>query len=186
MLKVQVHHRVLGTCLHDHHCIIANPNPQSTQSTQVLTFCLIQWDLGSLIRGTAAACTGIRAHLTLTSQCVGHWDTARVLIAKLHLSLLGMSWPMIWPMIKVQAQWRTAIQSRMTFLDFDDVNFSKLRLIVHVSFQVRHASTVTISAYSTLYCALCIWVCFIRIMLSSAWILGCCAHRLSSLKILHI
>jgi len=65
---------------------------------------------------------------------------ALVFMEKLHLSLLGMCWPMI----KVQAQLRSAIQSRMTFLDFYEVNFGKLRLIMNVSFQVRHASTATI------------------------------------------
>jgi hypothetical protein len=96
---------------------------------------------------------------------------ARVFMVKLHLSLLGMSWPMIWPMIEVQAQPRSAIQSRMTFLDFNEVNFGKLQLIVNVSFQVRHASTATIrlrSACSPLHSALYILVCFILIMFSSA------------------
>jgi hypothetical protein len=92
-------------------------------------------------------------------------------MVKLHLSLLGMSWPMIWPMIEVQAQPRSAIQSRMTFLDFNEVNFGKLQLIVNVSFQVRHGSTATIrlrSACSPLDSALYILVCFIPIMFSSA------------------
>jgi hypothetical protein len=47
-------------------------------------------------------------------------------MAKLHLLLLGMSWPMIWPMIEVQAQLRSAIQSRMTWLDFYEVSIGKL------------------------------------------------------------
>jgi hypothetical protein len=69
-------------------------------------------------------------------------------MAKLHLSLLGTTWPMIWPMIEDQPQLRSAIQSRMTFLDFNEVNFGKLQLIVNVSFQVSHASTATISLRS--------------------------------------
>jgi membrane-anchored protein YejM (alkaline phosphatase superfamily) len=92
-------------------------------------------------------------------------------MAKLHLSLLGTTWPMIWPMIEDQPQLRSAIQSRMTFLDFNEVNFGMLRLIVNVSFQVRHASTATIrlrSACSQLYSAHYILVCFILIMFSSA------------------
>jgi hypothetical protein len=96
---------------------------------------------------------------------------ARVFMVKLHLLLLGMSWPMIWPMIEVQTQLRSAIQSRMTFLDFDEVNFGKLRLFVNVSFQVRHASTTTISlrsACSPLHSAVFILLCFILIMFSSA------------------
>jgi hypothetical protein len=51
---------------------------------------------------------------------------AKVIMTKLHLSQLGISWPMISPMIEVQAQLRTAIQSRMMFLDFNEVNFGKL------------------------------------------------------------
>jgi hypothetical protein len=92
-------------------------------------------------------------------------------MVKLFLSLLGMSWPMIWRMIEVKAQLRSAIQSRMTFFNFNEVNFGKLQLIVNVSFQVRHASTATIRlrcACSPLHSALCILVCFILIMFSSA------------------
>jgi hypothetical protein len=74
---------------------------------------------------------------------------ARVFMVNLHLSLLGMSWPVIWPMIEIQAQLRSAIQSRMTFLDFNDINFGKLQLIVNVSFQVMNASTATIHIRST-------------------------------------
>jgi len=113
----------------------------------------------------------IWAHLNTASQGVGDWDTSQVFIAKLHLLLLGMSSPMICPMIEVQAQLRSAIQSRMMFLDFNEVNFGKLQLIVNVSFQVRHASTATIrlrSASSPLHSALYILVCFILIMFSSA------------------
>jgi hypothetical protein len=57
ILKVQVHRRVLGT--YHHHCIIANPIPQSTQSTRLLSSGVRIWDMGSLIRGSAAACVGI-------------------------------------------------------------------------------------------------------------------------------
>jgi hypothetical protein len=92
-------------------------------------------------------------------------------MAKLHFSLLGMSRPMILSMIEVHAQLRSAIQCRMTFLDFNEVNFGKLRLIVNVSFQTRHASTATISlqsACSPLHSALFILVCFILITFSLA------------------
>jgi len=95
---------------------------------------------------------------------------ARVFMAKLHLSLLGMFWPIIWPMIEVQAQLRSANQSRMMFLDFHEVNFGKLRLIMNVSFQVRHTSTAIIclrSVCSPLHSALCFSVCFILNMFSS-------------------
>jgi hypothetical protein len=111
------------------------------------------------------------AHPRLASLGVGVSDTAWVFMVKLHLSLMGMSWPMIWPMIEVQAQPRSAIQSRMTFLDFNEVNFGKLQLIVNVSIQVRHASTAIIrlrSACSPLHSALYILVCFLLIMFSSA------------------
>jgi len=108
-----------------------------------------------------------RKHLRSESQSVGDWDMARVFMVKLHLLLLGMSWPMI----DVQAQLRSASQSRMMFLDFYEVKFGKLRLIMNVSFQVRHASTATLSlqsACSPLHSALFISVCFILIMFSSA------------------
>jgi hypothetical protein len=81
----------------------------------------------------------VRAHLKSASQGIRDWDTARVFIAKLHFSLLGMSSPMICPMIEVQAQLRSATQSRMMFWDFNVVNFGKLQLIVDVSFQARNA-----------------------------------------------
>jgi len=90
---------------------------------------------------------------------------ARVFMAKLCLSLLGMSWPMI----EVQAQLRSAMQSRMTFLDFYEVNFGKVQLIMKISFQVRHASTATISiqsAYTPLPSARFILGCFILMMFS--------------------
>jgi len=109
----------------------------------------------------------VRAHLRSASQGVGDWDKAPVFMAKLHLSPLSMSWPIIWPMIEVQAQLRFAIQSRMTFLDFNEVNVGKLWLIVNVSFHVRHASTATISlrsTCSTLHSAQFILVCFILSM----------------------
>ena len=193
LLKVQVYRRLLGTYRHDCHYIIANPNPQSTQSTRLLSSCVGISDMGSLIRGKAAAlCRNIivvRAHLRSASESIGDWDTAHVFMVQLHLSLLGMSWPMIWPMIEVQVQLRSAIQSRMTYLDFYEVSFGKLQLIVNVSFQVTHASTVTISlqsACSPLHSAHLISLRFILIMFSSAWISGCWAHRLSSLKTLHI
>jgi len=92
---------------------------------------------------------------------------AWVFMAKLHLSLLGMSWPLI----EVQVQLRSAIQSRMMFLDFYEVNFGKLQLIINVSFQVRHTSTATISlrsACSPLHSVHFILLCFILIMFSSA------------------
>jgi hypothetical protein len=47
-------------------------------------------------------------------------------MVNLILSLLGMSWRMTWRMIEVQAQLRSAIQSRMMFFDFNEVNFGKL------------------------------------------------------------
>jgi len=68
------------------------------------------WQSCSLCRNMVV----VRAHLISASQSVGDWDTAQVFMAKLHLLLLGMSWPMI----EVQAQLRSAIQSQMTFLDF--------------------------------------------------------------------
>jgi len=109
----------------------------------------------------------VRTHLRSAFQCIRDWHTDRIFMAKLHLSLLGMSWPMM----EVQAELRSAIQSRMTFLDFYDINFGKLQLIMNVSLQVRHAPTATISPWSActpLHCELFIFVCFILIMFSSA------------------
>jgi hypothetical protein len=48
-------------------------------------------------------------------------------------------------MKEVQAQLRSAIQSRMTFWNTNEVNFYKLQLIVNVLFKVRYASTTIIS-----------------------------------------
>jgi hypothetical protein len=76
-------------------------------------------------------------------------------------------------MIEVQEQLRSAIESRMMFLDLNEVNFGQLRHIVNVSFQFRHASTVTISlrsACSPLHSALIILVWFILITFSLALI----------------
>jgi len=101
------------------------------------------------------------------SQSVGDWDTVQVFMAKLHLWLIVMSWPMI----EVQAQLRSAIKSRMTFLDFYEVNIGKRLLIMKVSFQVRHAATITISlrtACSSLHSVHFILVYFILIIFSSA------------------
>jgi len=108
----------------------------------------------------------VRAHLKLVSQIVPDRDTAQVFMAKLHLCLLGM----LWPMIEVQAQLRSAIQSRMTLLGFNEVYFGKLWLIMNVWFEVRHTSTVTISlrsACSILHSAPFILVCIILVMFSS-------------------
>jgi len=54
---------------------------------------------------------------------------AQVFMAKLHLLLLGISWPMI----EVLAQLRSAMQSRMRFIGLYEANIDKLRLIMDVS-----------------------------------------------------
>ena len=121
------------------------------------------WQRCSLCRNIIV----VRAHVGSASRSIGDQGTALVFMAKLHLSLLGMSWPMI----EVQAQLKLVIQCRMTFWDFYEVNFSKLRLIMNVSCQIRHASTTTISLRSTcspLHSAIFIFVRFILIMFSSA------------------
>jgi len=72
-------------------------------------------------------------------------------------------------MIQVQAQLRSATQSRITFLDFSEAKIDKLRLIIDVSVQQRHAATATISLRSIcipVHTALFILVCFILIMFS--------------------
>ena len=68
-------------------------------------------------------------------------------MAKLQLSLPGISWPMI----EVLAQLRSAMQSRMTFLDLYEANIDKLRLIMDVSFLPRHASRVTNTPLKHMY-----------------------------------
>jgi len=60
-------------------------------------------------------------------------------MAKLQLSLPGISWPLI----EVLAQLKSTIQSRMMLLDLYEANFDKLRLIVDGSFRPRHASRAT-------------------------------------------
>jgi hypothetical protein len=109
----------------------------------------------------------IQEHLRSVSQIVRLWDTAWVFKVNLHLALFGMSSPMI----EVPEQERSAIQSRMTLLDFFDVNFGKLWIIINISFQVRHASTATITfqkAYSLLHSSRSISPCYIVSIFSSA------------------
>jgi hypothetical protein len=71
----------------------------------------------------------VRAHIKCASQWVGIWDTARLLLGILQLSLLVISWPMI----EVQVQVISAIQRRMTFLNLYEANFGKLWLIMNVA-----------------------------------------------------
>jgi len=193
VLKVQVYRGLLGTYSHDCNCRIANPILHSTQSKRLLSSCIRIWNVGSPIYVKAAACAlhviVVRAYLSSGSQSIGEWDIAWVFMAKLHLSLLDMSWAITRPTIEFQAQLRSVIQSRMTCWDFYEVNIGKLRLIVNVSLVVRHASAATItlrSACSVVHCAVFNSACFTQIMFSFAWISGHCAHRLSSLKTLHI
>ena len=118
-------------------------------------------------RGLCSNIILVLAHIRSTSPRVGDWDTRWVFTATLQLVLLGLSWPMI----EVCAQLRSAIQSRMTFLDLSEANFDKLQRIMHVSFQPRHVSKATISLWTTckpVHSALFIFICFILIMLSSA------------------
>jgi len=86
----------------------------------------------------------VLAHLKCTLQSIGNWDTAWAFLAKLQLSLLVMSQPLI----EVQEQLKFAIRSRMTLLDFHEANFGKLRLIMNVSFQLRHTSSSIMSLWS--------------------------------------
>jgi len=113
-------------------------------------------------------------HVRLSSQGIGDRGMPWVFIAKLRLSLLGMSWHII----QVQTQLGSAIQSRLTFWDFYEANFGKLRLIMNISFQVRHTSTATISirsTYTPLHSAHFIFVCFVLILFPPAltrWMLS--------------
>jgi len=142
----------------------------NTVYTMIVFLCQIMrhgrtdfWQSCSLCRNTIL----VRAHLRSPSHSLGDWYMARVFMAKLHLSQLGMSWPKI----EVQAQLRSAIQSWMTFLNFYEVNFGMRWLIKNVAFQVWHASTVTIclpSACTPLHSAIFIVVSFIFTMFCSA------------------
>lgn len=98
-------------------------------------------------------CRNIRAievHVRSRSQRVGNWDAARVFMAKLQVSVLGMCCPRI----EVLTQLRYAIQSIMTFLDLYRPNFGELWLIINVSFQLRHATISHWSMCTPLHSAL--------------------------------
>jgi len=68
MLKVQVHRSGQGTYRHDCHCIIANPIPQLTQTTRLLSSWVRTWDMGSLILDNATACAWISQLFRQTSD----------------------------------------------------------------------------------------------------------------------
>jgi len=70
----------------------------------------------------------VLAHLWSASQRVCSWDTARVFMAHMPLSLPGFSWPMI----EDHSQLRSLILSRLIFLDMYEANFDKLRVIMDV------------------------------------------------------
>jgi len=72
---------------------------------------------------------------------------AQIFIAKLQLLLADVSRHMN----EVQKQLRSAIQSRLSFLDLYEANFDKLRLIMDVQFQPRHAWRVTNEALKRMY-----------------------------------
>jgi len=117
------------------------------------------WQSRSLGRNSIV----IWGHLRSASQSVGERDTARVFMAKLHLSQAGMSWALI----PVQVPHRSAIQSSMRFVDFDEAKVVKLQLSTTIAFQVRHLWTATIclrSALTPLNSALFILVCYFLIM----------------------
>jgi len=83
----------------------------------------------------------VLAHLKSSSQNVGSWDTVRVFMAMLQLWVLGMSQSMI----EDQAQRKSAVWSRIMLLNCFEGNFGKLRLIINVSFQLRHTLPLIIS-----------------------------------------
>ena len=68
-------------------------------------------------------------------------------MAKLHLSLPGVSWSLI----EVLAQLKFPIQSRMMFWDLYEANFDTMRLIMDVSFRPRHASRATLHSHHVLF-----------------------------------
>ena len=83
-------------------------------------------------------------------QSVGYWDMALVFKAKVQLSQPSISWLMI----EVLAQLISAIQSRMRFFDLYEANFDKLRLMIDVWFQPRHASRVPNAPLKSMYLSL--------------------------------
>jgi len=76
-----------------------------------------------------------------------------------------------WHMIEVHPQLRSSIQSRMSFLNIYEANVDKLRVIMDLSFQPRHATRATNQPPKHIYFQYVVrWyslVCFIRIMFSS-------------------
>jgi len=107
----------------------------------------------------------VRAPLRSTFQGVGYWDTTWVFMAKLQLLLPGTSWPII----AVQAQLRSAIQTRMRFRDVYEANFDKLWIIMDDSLQPRYTSRATNKPPSTcipVHSALFTFVCPIHIVFS--------------------
>jgi len=70
----------------------------------------------------------VQAHLSSASLGVGYWDTARVFMAQMQLSQPVFAWHLI----EVKAQLRSAMQSRMTFLDLYEATFDKQWLIMDV------------------------------------------------------
>jgi len=70
----------------------------------------------------------VLALLWSASQRVGSWDTAQVFLAQMPLSQPGFSWLMI----EDHSQLRSSILSSMSFLDLDEANFDKLRVIMDV------------------------------------------------------
>jgi len=83
--------------------------------------------------------TEVLAHLWFTSQRVGSWDTARVLLTQMLIVLPGFSWPMI----EDDSQLRSSILSRMSFLHMYEANLTSCESLWMLSFQRRHASRAT-------------------------------------------
>jgi len=91
----------------------------------------------------------------------------RVFLAELLFSLPGF----FWPVIDVHAQLESSNQSSMSFLEMDSAKFDKLRVIMDVSFLLRHTSRATNKPPKRMYfqsvVPLYILVYFILIMFSS-------------------
>jgi len=64
---------------------------------------------------------------------------AQLFMARLPLSLAGISWPLI----ALLAQLQSTIKSKMIFFYLYKANFAKLRLVMDVSFRPRQPSRVT-------------------------------------------
>jgi hypothetical protein len=191
LLMVQLHWRVLGT--YRRHSIIANPIPQSTQLTRLLSSGVRICDKGSLKCGNSAACAGISqsfryiwdrhprrrslrhgsgihgepapfaAGYVLACDLANDWNSGTTEICNpVQNDVLGFQWYQLWQ-AATHCECRIPGQER---LNCDNT----------------HPKHMFPTSYWTFYFSFSSFSsCFLRL-----WISGCCAHKFSSLKTLHV